>query len=90
MSPIYILTAQDRQLLRSFDSLSLHEMAVKFPDAWKDFMEMHRTCLTAKDKFSIKLEIQWFLYAMGYHQGRIEMGKFLAQQKDALSTRGRI
>lgn len=71
----------DRAILQGFQSLSSQEIAVKFPDAWRDYMEMYRACLSEQDKRNMSIEKGWFLYTMGYHQGRIDMAKFVREQK---------
>ena len=81
-----MLTEIDANILRSFKSTSLTKMASEFSNAWKDFMEVHRTCLNTTEKFAISLETQWFLYVMGYHQGRIDMAKIAQEQNHALSA----
>lgn len=51
--------------IQELDSLSLRELAKKFPEAWEDFLDMMQL---AEDH---SITNQWFLYVMGFQTGRI-------------------
>lgn len=78
-------SVSDRSILQGFVSATLQEAAVKFPAAWKDYMEMYRACLTPDEKLTMKIETGWFMYLMGFHEGRINMATIAQGQNLALS-----
>lgn len=59
--------------INNMQSLSLRKLALAFPDAWKDFLEVWNLTRSLND--SISMENGWFLYSMGFHMGRLHMAR---------------